>query len=458
MKITVEKIREDIYQGYFDARQNKRNTLAQLNFEIFSEHELENLIFDLEHRRYHPLPAYCFITFDPIQREVYASQFRDRVVQHMLFNYLAPMFEPLFIYDTYSCRVGKGTLFGVERYQHHLRSVTNNFTQEAYVLYLDLSGYFMSIDKQLVIDTVMCEIYKRKDRKAPDGLYWRDKLDPDFILYLLHCMLDRNPSDDCIRMGSLKNWEGLPERKCLRFSPEGHGIVIGDITSQLFSNILLNIYDQYVKRVLKIRHYGHYVDDMYHMHTSKEFLLSAIPQIEDFLEQEVHVKVNHDKWRLLSAEYANQYLGAYVRPYYVTPRQRTIDKFCCLMKYLERYLLFHRPDLESLLQIRARINSYCGIMQHYKSFNLRKKYLDRPSFYYYFIYNRGFSKAYLRPEYGGKPCWFEWYRPDLYSLGRKPTPYPVDWEKKLLPEIKTTSQKITLDLTEEKNLLELLRS
>lgn len=105
MVITEQQIREDLYQGYFDARQHKRNTLAQLNFEIFSEHELEDLIFDLVHRRYKPKPAYCFITFDPIQREVYASQFRDRVVQHMLFNYLAPLFEPLFIYDTYSCRI-----------------------------------------------------------------------------------------------------------------------------------------------------------------------------------------------------------------------------------------------------------------------------------------------------------------------------------------------------------------
>ena len=73
MTITDEQIRVDLYQAYFDARQNKRNTLAQLNFEIFLEHHLEDLYTLLVQRRYQPLPAYCFITFDPIQHEVYAS-------------------------------------------------------------------------------------------------------------------------------------------------------------------------------------------------------------------------------------------------------------------------------------------------------------------------------------------------------------------------------------------------
>lgn len=428
MVITNDQIRADLYQGYFDAREHKRNTLAQLNFEIFMEHHLEDLYTSLINRTYQPLPAYCFITFDPIQREVYASQFRDRVVQHMLFNYLSPLFETLFIYDTYSCRVGKGTLFGVERYQHHLRSVTNNFTEEAYVLYIDLSGYFMSIDKKLIIDTVMYEVYKHLDRKSPDGRLWKEKLDPDFIEYLMHCLLDRNPSDDCVYIGPKSNWVDLPRRKCLLFSPEGRGVVIGDITSQLFSNIILNIYDQWVKRKMKIKHYGHYVDDKYHMHKDKFFLDKEFkPRAEDFLNENVHVKVNHDKWRLLSAHDANQYLGAYIRPYYVMPRQRTIDKFCRIMRELEYFLIFNDPTEEELMNIRARINSYCGLLSHYKSFNLRKKYLDQPAFYNYFTYDKGFSKSILRPEYGGKPVLCEWYNPPLLVNQNNSPELPRNW-------------------------------
>ena len=442
MVITNQQIREDLYQGYFDAREHKRNTLAQLNFEIFMEHQLEDLYFALINRKYVPKPAYCFITFDPIQREVYASQFPDRVVQHMLFNYLAPLFETLFIYDTYSCRIGKGTLFGVERYEHHLRSVTNNFTQEASVLYLDLSGYFMSIDKQLVIDTILYEVYRHLDRKAPDGRLWRERLDPDFIEYLLHCLLDRNPSVDCIQLGPLSNWIDLPRRKCLKYRPEGYGIVIGDITSQLFSNILLNIYDQWIKRKMKIRHYGHYVDDMYHMHRDRMYLDKEVkPRAEEFLNEKVHVKVNHDKWRLLSAHDANQYLGAYVRPYYKVPRQRTIDKFCKVSRELEYFLMFGQPTIDDLLQVRARINSYCGLLQHYKSFNLRKKYLDQPAFYYYFTYEKGFSKAILRPEYGGKDN--QWWVQEQETPNTRVPKLPDNWLQNIqIPVLQTEEDRI----------------
>ncbi len=374
------------------------------------EHELENLYFSLIRRTYQPLPAFCFITFDPVQREVYASQFRDRVVQHMLYNYLAPLFETLLIYDTYSCRIGKGTLFGVERYQHHLRSVTNNFTEEAYVLYLDLTGYFMSIDKELLKNTILTEVWKHLGRKSPDGRLWEQRIDPIWIEYLLQCILNHNPAYNSIRIGSPQNWQGLPHNKSLMYSPDGHGIVIGDITSQLFSNIILNIYDQFVKRELKIKHYGHYVDDMYHMDKSLSFLLNAIPKIQDFLENNVHVHIHPNKIRLLSANDANQYLGAYVRPFYMVPRQRTIDKFTKTMKALEyRLVVGETPTLEELYHIRAQINSYCGLLLHYKSFNLRKKYLDCPVFYKYFFFDKGFTKAILKPEWGGKYPKDDWY-------------------------------------------------
>mgnify|MGYP006874329520 CR=1 FL=1 len=150
-----EKLRNDVFHAYEDARKNKRNTLAQLEFEKNAEHNLVQLYHELLDSSYVPGKSICFLSHSPVLREVFASQFRDRVVHHLLFNYIAPIFEKYFIYDSYSCRKNKGTMFGIKRLDHHIRSCTNNYTRMAYVLKLDVQGYFMSIQKQRLYDIVL---------------------------------------------------------------------------------------------------------------------------------------------------------------------------------------------------------------------------------------------------------------------------------------------------------------
>lgn len=399
MVISEQQIHEDLYQAYYDARKYKRNTLAQMEFEEEEEVNLEDLYPELVNRTYKPLPAFCFITFDPVQREVFASQFRDRVVQHMLYNYLAPLFDTLLIYDTYSCRLGKGTHFGMERFCHHIRSVTDNYHHDAYVLLVDLSGYFMSIDKTLLMDIVMEEIYRHLDRRSPDGRLWSERIDPYFCEWLLHCFFDRNPADDCIRLGSPSNWNGLPEKKRLSCSPPGFGLVIGDIDSQMLSNVLLNVVDQWAKRIKKLKHYGHYVDDHYVMHRELSFLQELEPELQEAFWQKIHVEIHPHKIRYAPATGANMYLGAYVRPYYKVPRQRTIDKFVRVAQEMEYQLAFCQPTLDDLELIRARVNSYCGILSHYKAYNLRKKYFDVPAYNHYFTFDEWMTKGVLKPQY-----------------------------------------------------------
>lgn len=399
MVITEEQIREDLYRAYFDARRYKRNTLAQLEFEEEAEVNLEELFPELVNRTYRPLPAFCFITFDPVQREVFASQFRDRVIQHMLYNYLAPLFDTLLIYDTYSCRVGKGTHFGMERFCHHIRSATNNFRQEAYVLLIDLSGYFMSIDKKLLLSIVMTEVWKHLDRRSPDGRLWSERIDPCFCEWLLHCFFDRNPADDCIRLGDASNWNGLPPNKRLSCSPPGFGLVIGDIDSQMLSNVLLNVVDQWAKRELLIKHYGHYVDDHYVIERDLKHLHELEKILREGFYEKIHVTIHPHKIKYAAAGGANLFLGAYVRPYYRVPRQRTIDKFVKVTQEMEYQLIFNQPTLDDLALVNSRINSYCGILAHYKSYNLRKKYLDTPAFNHFFVFDQWMTRAVLKPQY-----------------------------------------------------------
>lgn len=399
MKITERQIRDDLHRGYVDARRYKRTTLAQIEFEECQEPDLEELANSLVTRTYRPKPAFCFITFDPVQREVFASQFEDRIVQHMLYSYLYPLFDRLFIYDTYSCRIGKGTHFGVERFCHHLRSVTNNFHEEAYVLMIDLSGYFMSIDKKLLIDETMRQIDHHLYRRSPDGRLWVERIDPDFCEYLLHCFLDRNPSEECYKLGDPSNWDGLPANKMLANSPEGVGIVIGDIISQVFSNVILNITDQWAKREKHLKHWGHYVDDHFTMHRDLAFLTALVPELQEVFLERAHVNLHPKKWHITPANGGNQFLGAYVHPKYQLPRQRTVDTFVRTTQEMEYQMIFSDLTYNDLDGIRSRINSYCGLFKHQKSYGLRKEYLDRPAFHEYFYFDDWYTKAVLKAQY-----------------------------------------------------------
>ena len=78
-----DSLLEDLFQAYFDARRNKRNTLNALAFEMDYEHKLFQLYEEIRNRRYEIEPSICFIVFEPVQREVFAADFRDRIVHHL---------------------------------------------------------------------------------------------------------------------------------------------------------------------------------------------------------------------------------------------------------------------------------------------------------------------------------------------------------------------------------------
>jgi retron-type reverse transcriptase len=132
--IDKDKITLDLFQAYFDARKNKRNTINALAFEKHLEANLFVLSNEIIERNYVPKPSICFIVDRPVKREIFAADFRDRVVHHLIYNYISPIFEKFFINDSYSCRKGKGTHYGIKRIDHFIRSCSLNYTTDCYIL------------------------------------------------------------------------------------------------------------------------------------------------------------------------------------------------------------------------------------------------------------------------------------------------------------------------------------
>ena len=365
------KLLEDLFTAYYDARRNKRNTANQLKFELRMEDNLLRLYHQLEERTYKVGRSVAFIIDVPVKREVFAAGFADRVIHHLYFNYVNEIFERTFIEDSYSCRKGKGTSCGIERLDHHIRSCSANYTRDCHILKLDLSGYFMGIDRQTLYDKVVGILHKFADRKNRQGVRFSEALDYDLLLYLTREIVFHDPISNCFIRGDMSEWDGLPQDKSLFYSPKGCGLPIGNLTSQLFSNIYLNDFDQFVKRVLKGKHYGRYVDDFYLVHPSIRFLNEKKEQIREYLKESLGVKLHPKKIYLQHVKRGVPFLGSVIKKHRIYLARRTASNFKKALAKGERYYKDHPLRLVQVM------NSYLGFMIHSKSFELRKRIVEK---------------------------------------------------------------------------------
>ncbi|MBR6198703.1 MAG: hypothetical protein IKQ61_00415, partial [Spirochaetales bacterium] len=234
---------EDIFEAYYDCRRHKRNKLGAMRFEVDLESNLIRLWHDLRDGTYRISPSTVFIVDKPVKREIFAADFRDRIVHHLLLMYINPLFERHFIYDSYSCRVGKGTHFAVKRVSHFIRSCSRNGDKPCWILKLDISGFFMSIGKRILFDKLMSFI---------DDFYQNENI--EFVKYLVRTILVNDPTAGCLYHSPKEKWGNLAFGKSLFDTDKAHGLPIGNYTSQVFANFYLSELDHFIKHELGIKY------------------------------------------------------------------------------------------------------------------------------------------------------------------------------------------------------------
>lgn len=350
--ISKEQLLLDLYRAYKDARKHKRGKQYQLQFEYNLEENLIKLRDELINGKYKPLPSECFIIHDPKMREVFAANFRDRIVHHLFYNYTYEIFERTFIYDSYSCIKNRGTHFGIERLKHHVRSVSEGYSKPCYVLKIDIKGYFMNINRNILLRLCRKTLSKHKNQ-----------FDTSFVDYLLETIINSNPMENCKVLGRLDDWNGLPKDKSLFYAKEDCGLPIGNLSSQLFSNIYMNVFDQYVKRNLKCRHYGRYVDDAFIVSDDRKYLKNLIPEISIYLQNNLGLKIHPYKTRIFDAYQGVEFLGAFIKPF------RTYISSSTLRRIKKKLIDCKIQDKKHL---QSSINSFLGVFSHYDCYCLRR--------------------------------------------------------------------------------------
>jgi len=361
-RINYFELKVQLYEAYYDCRRNKRNTTNALAFEINMERNLEALFDEISTMTYQPGRSVAFVVTQPVVREIFAADFRDRVVHHYLMNRLNVFFERLFIYDSYSCRVGKGTFFGIERAEHFLRSCSRNYTRDCYVLKLDIQGFFMHINRQTLLDQVLGIVER-----------YYTKPDKDIVVYLCKQIILQNPSKNCLVKGGFDEWKKLPKSKSLFHMPEGFGLPIGNLTSQVLANVYLNEFDHFVKRELKARYYGRYVDDFLLIDVSKKRLIEHRERIKHYLKTILDLSIHPKKEYLQHYSKGFAFLGAYIKPHRRYISKRTVKSFNMLLRekgWIADYNLITGAGNEKR---EEQITSYFGLMKHFKTYKWLEK-------------------------------------------------------------------------------------
>lgn len=403
---------EDVFEAYFECRKKKRNTCNALAFESDYERKCVELWREINSGTYRPSRSIAFIITKPVKREIFAADFRDRVVHHLIARRVVPLLEEQFVDDSYSTRKGKGTLYGIRKVEEHIRCCSENYTRDCHILKIDIRSFFMKISKQRLYDLTASFL---RERYTGDDLL--------MLLYLLRETVFNRPEKNCIRKTPPGSWHGLPKDKSLFHSDGSCGLPIGNLTSQLLALNFLDELDHLVTEQWGVVHYGRYVDDMVLVHPSKEHLLTVKKEIGRWLSAH-GLSLHPRKVYLQHYKKGVLFIGGMILPgrKYISNRTvgfcyDAIDRLNRLAAASPDYVFTHGEEFVST------INSYLGMMRHFSSYNLRRKVMNRVGIeWWQVIYFAGhIEKAVLKGKYRMEVRKRREIRSEIYELKKRMT-------------------------------------
>jgi len=340
-------------KAYLDCRQNKRKTINALKFEMNLEHNLSELLLELQNRTYLPGRSICFVVTKPKPREIFAAEFCDRVVHHILINQVQKIWEEkIFIDDSYACRPDKGNHYGVKRLQKYAKEFR-------YFGSFDIANFFGSIDKSVIYESFAKVIIAIN---RPD--WWKDE-----VLWLARTIIFHNPASNYHYKGDSKLQDLVPAYKSLIHKDGMTGMPIGNLTSQFLANVYLNELDQFVTKTLGAKGYGRYVDDFVVFSNSRDELCNWRDQISEFLHTKLHIKLHPKKQQIQPTSHGIPFVGYFIKPWGVTVRRNVV-------KTLKNkiYGWNMSKDIEAMI---PSINSYLGHLGKAKSGRLRHHLISK---------------------------------------------------------------------------------
>lgn len=317
----------NMYRAYRKARSGKGYKRSAAKFDAMALYAVNTLIDQLIHKTYRISPYQEFKVYEPKERVIKTTSFKDKVIQHSLCdNVILPKLQNVFIYDNCAGQKGKGTLFGLDRLSEQMKAFYDRYDHSGYILKCDISKFFYNIPHRQLKDIV--EYYFGYDRD---------------ICWLCHLFID---------------------------STEGKGIPLGSQINQGFALLYLDGMDKLIKGELGIEYYGRYMDDFYLIHHSKEYLKYCLEVITQFLNT-LELSLN-GKTQIFPFKNGVNYLGFHL---YMTPsgccirKLKNQNKRNAQRKYLKMAKLVAEGKL-SIEKFNASYNAWKNHISHGNCYNL----------------------------------------------------------------------------------------
>lgn len=362
---------EDFFFAYYECRKHKRLTVNATKFEANYESNLIQLWMEVNERRYEIGKSVRFAVTRPKLREVFAADFRDRIIHHIIMMRLESLFEEDFIDHNFNCRKEKGTQYGVNCLQQDIIECSENGTVDCYIGKFDLKGFFMSIVKEKLWNML---------RKYINERYHGD--DKEVLLYLVEKVVMACPQYNCTIKGNSKLLEQLPKEKSLTTCGDDKGEPIGNLTSQCFANFYLHIFDMIMLR--KYKWYGRYVDDFYIVARNKEDILSEIPVIRAYLKIRLGLTLHPNKVYVQHYKKGVKFTGTVVRF-----DRKYISNTSVANAYDKIRIMNKNVCKDKAEEMVHSLNSYFGFLKHVNAHRIKLKLVDLidPRWHRWIVFN-----------------------------------------------------------------------
>ncbi len=335
---------ENLNLAYQKARKEKSKSFSVIEFEKNLNVEIRKLYNELITYTYRPIPLRRFVIRDPKTRVIHASAFRDRIVHHALINIIGPIFEKIFIYDSYASRIDKGTHNAVTRFDYFKRRVSKNGkivrsgggangnSVEGYVLKCDIKHYFETVDHEILVNLI------------------RKKIKDEKVIWLIRQIL--NNFDD---------------------STEGKGMPLGNYTSQFFANVYLNELDYFVKHILKAKYYIRYVDDFVILHKRKKILEIYKDRVNRYLKC-LELELHPEKSKTIPLRNGVSFLGYRIFYHHKMLRKRNMSSF---QKKFDKKIKMCKEGIITKEMLIESLQGWIGYAKWASTYNFRRKILKK---------------------------------------------------------------------------------